>query len=1013
MDDRTGRTSRLFLSLAFALVCSAARARAAPPTDADVDALVTRLVDHLKEAQVKEGSARGSFDGEMGGVHAGGVSALATFALLTAGVPWHDECIERAVDYLAEHPLPGTYSRSLRAGAWAILAQRTSDPSMRLRYRRLLQADADWLTSTIKSDGFHGYDAEGSGGDHSCSQFGVLGAWAAERASAEVSDEYWDKVMRHWLSYQSGDGSWSYADGAGGTGTMTTAGVNTMFVLLSQHLVRAEAPYVRLRGVSSRGRVVEDIDRVLSAAEHGRAWLSERDLLTGGPYQLFGLERLGVASGRKFIGAVDWYRAGVESVPPESGKVVDDAFRLLFLTYGRAPVLISKLQYGDGEEWNNYYRDLHFLTSYLSAQHERIYKWQVVSAESPLHDLLDAPILLISGSDKLPLTPEQRRRLRDYVDAGGTIIGHADRASERFSKGFRELVEMTFSDRGEPLSPLPANHPLYTAMHRDPSGKWATELRVEGAGNGLRTFAYLFPADVAGAWHQDLLLKQTDLFNLMINLRVCAAPEYAHLPKRLRPPELGGLPSPPRGHLVVACGHPSDDDLVVEGAWNALGKRLSHELGLSLIVVDRTGPAAGKLPADVIHLSGGGKFTLSEDDLAALASALRGGSLLWLEASGSRPAFIESAGALMKELASRLGGPIVDLPSDHPLLTGELPGGRAVGKMLPNRWGRQSLAGGTPRVPMVMCGDAPAAIFTPFDLLATGSGQFLYDAAAYEPVESAALLRNLILWKYDRICAAPGSVPFKEVVRDRPIDPLRSAAAGIVESGDWSPACAVVATLTRVDPEAGQTRTLREALRANLGRAMNQARDLGRMADAGRLALLLEEAFPGAFAALPDPAWTHGGAAPAAGSSGHKSAPRDYHLPAELSNIAIDTDQGPSDALTLLTQWFDVDAQRADVTRNLRAKLDDLKNLDAKAEELAARQGARGRSGERGGAEFGRIAEERKGVEAEVRGLRAKLAELEPLLDGITEALKPHEPRIASLGVRREKDRWSVGETAP
>ena len=51
--------------------------------DADVDRVVKDLIDHLEASQVIEvGPAQGSFAGERGDVHAGGMTALATLALL-------------------------------------------------------------------------------------------------------------------------------------------------------------------------------------------------------------------------------------------------------------------------------------------------------------------------------------------------------------------------------------------------------------------------------------------------------------------------------------------------------------------------------------------------------------------------------------------------------------------------------------------------------------------------------------------------------------------------------------------------------------------------------------------------------------------------------------------------------------------------------------------------------------------------------------------------------------------
>ncbi|MCG3132635.1 MAG: hypothetical protein FLDDKLPJ_03498 [Phycisphaerae bacterium] len=982
-------------------------AGAVPPDDAHVDARIEELVRGLKAAQVVDGPERGSFSGELGGVHAGGVTALATFALLSAGVPWHDETIERAVRYLAEHPLPGTYSRGLRAGVWALLASRTGEDELRREYRRRLQTDTDWLVGTIKSDGFYGYDAEGTGGDHSCSQFAVLGLWAAETASAEVPDAHWERILRHWLTYQNDDGSWSYSGEPAGTATMTTAGVNTLLVTMAQHLVRREPPYTRLRGVPSRGRGTEDVERALRAAERGFGWLAEHDLLTGGPYQLFGLERLGVASGRKLIGDVDWYRAGVQSIPPGSSGTVNDAFHLLFLTYGRAPVLFAKLCYGAGEDWNRYYRDLHFLTSRLSAKHERIYKWQVVSVEAPLSDWLDAPILVISGFDRPLLSAAQKLRLRDYVDAGGTVFAHADLASERFSSGFREICAEIFGDRAWTFAALPPGHPVYTALPAEGAARLAEELRIEGLGDGRRTCVYLCPADIAGAWHQNLDERHGDLFNVMTNLRLCAAPEYHQLPKRLRPPEFSGPGVPARGHLMIASLGPGRGSEATAGRWDAIARRLDHDVGLSLVTCDLS-DLAPDAAVDLVYVEARGEADPTAPMRDRLVELVRGGALIWIEASSQNPSSAGAGHRLLATLADLLGGNRHEFPADHPVLTGEIPGGAHLGEFIPNRWGRSTLKGTGPRIEAVEVGGRPVVILTSFDLLATGSGAFLYETAAYGPRESAALLRNLVLWRYDNASDDPRSVVIQEIIRTRSTGSLADSVRRWANTGAFSSAVSGLAALRRLRPDDPQTKELTDAVLGALRGGMNAARGAGRAADAGNLALLMYAIAPDAEHS-PSPVQN----APPARSS---AAPRErgvytiapVELPEGLSGIVIQYNSAEADARSLLSEWFKMDSLSHGLTSDLREMMAEMTELDRKAAELVARQGGRGGGGQRGGPEFEKIARQRAALDAQMSTFRARLREAEQEMKRIVEALTPKRSELAALGVTLEKDRFQL-----
>jgi len=75
----------------------------------------------------------------------------------------------------------------------------------------------------------------------------------------------------------------------------------------------------------------------------------------GNFYALYGIERIATASGRRYFGAIDWFQSGVDSAIKRQnpagrfngiyGAVPDTSFALLFLSRGRAPVMMNKLQY--------------------------------------------------------------------------------------------------------------------------------------------------------------------------------------------------------------------------------------------------------------------------------------------------------------------------------------------------------------------------------------------------------------------------------------------------------------------------------------------------------------------------------------------------------------------------------------------------------------------------------------------------------------------------------------------
>ncbi|MCH8251940.1 MAG: DUF4159 domain-containing protein [Planctomycetes bacterium] len=982
-----------------------------PRTDAEVDSIISGLVEQLESAQRPESAPEaGSFMGERRGVHSGGVTALVTLALLTAGVPWHDPVIEGAVAYLEEHPLPGTYSRSLRAAVWAHLAMSDVDHKRRQEFSRLLQRDTDWLVRAMKPDGYYGYDRDGLGGDHSCTQFGVLGVWSAEGASGEVSREYWERVSDHWLSHQRDDGSWAYADSRRGTVTMTTAGVNTLYVTLAQLLAKREPRYRALRGVPSSGRHRVRLDRTLRAAQRGMAWLSERAILVGGPYQLFGLERLGVAGGRKYIGSTDWYRAGVDSIDSKPGNTTDAAFALLFLTYGRAAVLFNKLEYGHDHRWNYYYRDLHFLTRWLSERHERIYKWQIVGAGAPLHDLLDAPILLISGATSLDLNAAGRHRLREYVDAGGTIVGHADKSSARFALAFRETFERLFADRGWVFEHLAPDHPLFSSVHGRGDPAWSAPFEVQGMDDGLRTCVILLPKDIAGAWHQNLHLRHPAMFHLMGNLRAYAAPQYARLPKRLRAREDVGPSAVPIGYLTVATIAESGLRGRIQ-RWERMGRLFSNATGVSLIDI-----GASSDRADIIHLSGTRALRLNDGAIGELAEQLRGGGFLLMESAGGSAEFSVSAGRLLQNLSKRSGGTIARLDSDHPVLRGvSLAAGKPVGRWMhapspPDAvgTGRRNTA---VEITALLIDGRVAAVHFPVDLLATATGHYLFRTAAYTKEQSRAILFNLLTWRYVEIAAAavprvPGRLP-----RRHPNGGLLGAARQAHDAGDHVTSANVCVGILRLRPEYRDAIALRDALKTPLVRLATEAIRDGRFDESYRLARLLDRLDPDE----PD----EGTAIDQIIGRLEEQAgqlPRPTGLPADLADVAVRFNDQDLTALVLLEEWMKWDAQRTKAKHELaelvaREKLliERVRRLAGKPVGRRARRGTRGRaggSGDRRSKEVQKIAGERRSVEAAIAEVHEKLASLDNRMEQITDVLTPIAARLAEYGIKLDGRRW-------
>ena len=494
--------------------------------------------------------AHGHFRGEKIALQShGGRTALATLALLSSGVGRHDPVIRGAMEYLENHPLPGTYGRALRASIYSLLVQQLTSDKERKQAMKLLRRDARWLilamndsdgyTYTTHVDRVNTRNKKFRRFDNSNSQFGTLGVWVSALAGYGVSAEHWLRVDRFWTREQNDDGGWGYHFHQKATQNMTIAGINSLVVVLDQLYSHKAGTYRLFKGITKQRQVQEEIARVRNSISRGLSWLADHGKDYDQAYTQYGMERLGLASGRKYIGNADWYREGAQGAMRkgrwEVRRIEDVSMWLLFLAYGRAPVLVNKLAWGDDQSgWDYYFRDLYHACRFLSNAYEQIYKWQILDTASSLHDLQDAPLLYIAGESRLALPEDSLDVLRQYVDGGGTVIGHANLSSSAFATSFKRYFEDMFADWGAEFRKLPFNHPIYHTAFGGERSKFKIKVPIWGLSDGYREAVILFPSDFAGAWHQSRDTKFVDLFHIFANVRFYSAGRYKDLPRRLR-----------------------------------------------------------------------------------------------------------------------------------------------------------------------------------------------------------------------------------------------------------------------------------------------------------------------------------------------------------------------------------------------------------------------------------------------------------------------------------------------
>jgi hypothetical protein len=401
---------RLGAAALAALLLGAAPARAADK--AAVGAAVDRGVKYLKTLQLENGtwSAHDQI----------GMTALAGLALLECGVPADDAALRKAADAVRAAAVDATQTYSLalsilfldRLGqpvdlalieslAVRLLAGQCGDGSWTYNCPMIAASEQLRLASLVKQRPEGGRDKESdrpeagprtvrdlpreiqvqlelvqrqraagivsdAHGDHSNTQFAIMGLWVARRHGLTV-DAALRTTEQHFRQAQFPDGGWGYtATGGGGdvlpgfasTAAMTCAGLLAVGSSYGAWNETTDGNDPRGKGAAKPGLKPKDVSKdraVLAAYRLLGVWLDAMAAgqkegapprIGGGSgkfyYFLWSLERAAVAFGVERFGKTDWYDWGADILlanqGPDGGWVngaygsgPDTCFALLFL----------------------------------------------------------------------------------------------------------------------------------------------------------------------------------------------------------------------------------------------------------------------------------------------------------------------------------------------------------------------------------------------------------------------------------------------------------------------------------------------------------------------------------------------------------------------------------------------------------------------------------------------------------------------------------------------------------
>lgn len=749
----------------------------------DVQRSIERGGDYLVQQQNNNGHwpEIGNFPG--------GVTALCTLALLSSGDSPDDPHIVSALDYLRKlNPPTTTYVTALQTMVLCAATPRKD----RLIIRRNVKALEKWQIrdGTYKGAWTYGAKKQPDTGDNSNAQFALLALNEAERMGIEVQTETWRMALEYWQRVQLLDGSWSYGDSNNvkGTGSMTCAGIASLVIAAGRFtddaVVSADGN-VQCCGTQKDGETTDRIERGLQWL--GRNFSVHTNPSTSGRrsagrtwylYYLYGVERVGRMTGRRFISGHDWYREGAEVLVAaqdefkgfwkgagvaESRPQIATALSLLFLSKGQRPILVAKVQHTQDNDWNHHRSDVANLTRYAEQRWGRDMSWQSVDLQAATtDDLQQAPVLFISGRDGLNLAADKKHILRAYVDRGGFIFAESCCGGEGFDHDFRQLIHEIFPD--SPLRKLPYDHPVWYAeakvdLDHAPDALW-------GVDACCRTSVVYCTDDISCHWelghvqrnrnHAEAVeAKIIASYNLGVNILAYATGRQLKNKLDVSRPLISNEDKSPRTrgvlHIPKLMHQNGSDDApaALSNLLEFLARKLKMRVGTQKRLLPMTDETLLDFHLAFIH--GRREFRISDEDRKALARFIEGGGVVIADSICASEEFTMSLRRVLSDILP--GGSWQPIPVDHKLFTREY-GGFDLSRVTRRDPQARSdddplhakLVRTTPTLEGLLINERYAVLFSPYDLSCALENTPSLECQGYITEDAARIGLNMILY---------------------------------------------------------------------------------------------------------------------------------------------------------------------------------------------------------------------------------------------------------------------------
>lgn len=586
-------------------------------------------------------------------IYTEGMTSLVVYALVQSGIPIEHSQIQKALQYLSSSKTEYTYNVSLK-----IVALVHIDAT---RYYDDIQQLTKILLKSQSSDGGFTYFNTGGTSDSSNTQFAALGLYSAARVGVKIPIQTWQKLLKFLKFVQSAE--------SGGFGYKSAVPIPSMTAgcLAALHMAQTMT-YKETRCGEWEGEALEKAGlRWLANYFQGNVKLpqnSKGQIEHYEIYFLYVLERMAHLMGVREFEGWDWFYQGIQILLKRAQEKKledpsDQAFALLFLSKGRTPILIGKIQLNGLSETDPH--DIENLVFETSRLLKKSFAYQKVRLHG---DLSDIPMLFFSGHEAFQLKKEELDCLKNYLEQGGLLVGEACCNRKEFARSFKEMT-FTLLDGKSALEPLAPTHILYQLEETTLPPAYQT---LFGAGFRCKTSILFSSRDLSCLWQNQE--TQSIEFQLGLNLLRFALAEgrlYDRISEQPHSPHQTANTYSNTGPLLIAkLAHESDwnnDAQDLEGLLQLFQKQ-TGQTG-RYVVVKKGEPIP---PIPILYLNGHQAPKLTPNQKIALQQFVQEGGILFGEACCDKIEFAEGFQRLLQELFPKVSLDL--LPPEHFLYEG-------------------------------------------------------------------------------------------------------------------------------------------------------------------------------------------------------------------------------------------------------------------------------------------------------------------------------------------------------